>query len=119
LDAGFEFSVGPSKRSSAEASDFFDALFGRTRQREHASQGATEFHARGEDHHEKILIELREALKGATRAISLRVPEVDATGQVALWDRTPNVQIPNGLTEGQHIRLKGQAPFCREGSLSF
>ena len=107
-DAGFEFSGASSERSSAEASDFFDALFGRMRQREHAAQGGTEFHARGEDHHAKILIELRDALEGATRAISLRVPEIDATGHVVLRDRTLNVQIPKGLTEGQHIRLKGQ-----------
>ena len=107
-DAGFEFSGASSERSSAEASEFFDALFGRMRQREHASRGGTEFHARGEDHHAKILIELRDALEGATRAISLRVPEIDATGHVTLRNRTLNVEVPKGVTEGQHIRLKGQ-----------
>jgi curved DNA-binding protein len=107
-DAGFEFSGASSERSAAEASEFFDALFGGMRRREDPTRGGAEFHARGEDHHAKILIELRDAFEGATRAISLRVPEIDATGHVVLRDRTLNVQIPKGVTEGQHIRLKGQ-----------
>lgn len=107
-DAGFEFSGASSEHSGAAASDFFDALFGRMRRPEQPHRGRAEFHARGEDHHAKILIELRDALEGATRAISLRVPEIDATGHVTLRDRTLNVQIPKGVTEGQHIRLKGQ-----------
>lgn len=105
---GFEFSGASSERSNTEASDFFEALFGEMRQSKHPSRGGAEFHARGEDHHAKILIDLRDTFEGATRAISLRVPEIDATGHVALRDRTLHVQIPKGVTERQHIRLKGQ-----------
>lgn len=107
-DAGFEFSGASSEHSGAEASAFFDALFGRTRRPEQPYRGDPEFHARGEDHHAKILIELRDALTGAKRAISLRVPEIDASGHVMLRERTLNVEVPKGVTEGQHIRLKGQ-----------
>ena len=46
--------------------------------------------------------------EGSTRSISLRVPQIDSDGHVALRDRTLNVQIPKGVTEGQNIRLKGQ-----------
>jgi len=53
-------------------------------------------------------VDLRDVFEGATRTISLRVPEVDASGHVTLRDRALNVQIPKGVTEGQHIRLKGQ-----------
>ena len=105
-DAGFEFS-GPAFERG-EFSDFFDAMFGGMRRREPPFRRETRFRARGEDHHARILIDLRDAFTGATRPISLRVPEVDDTGHVVLRDRVLNVQIPKGITEGQHVRLKGQ-----------
>ena len=107
-DAGFEFSGSPSKGAAADHSEFFDALFGRMRQQARGLRGGTEFHARGEDHHAKIFIDLLDAFGGAARPISLRVPEVDATGHVVLKERSLNVTIPKGVTEGQSIRLKGQ-----------
>jgi curved DNA-binding protein len=71
-------------------------------------QDQREFHARGEDHHASIVIDLRDAFAGATRQISLRMPEIDDTGHVTLKNRTLNVEIPKGVMEGQQIRLKGQ-----------
>jgi curved DNA-binding protein len=106
-DAGFEFSGASSGRAGGEFSDFFDTLFGGMHGRR-PSGGRAEFHARGEDHHAKILIDLRDSLDGATRALSLRIPAVDADGHVVLKDHTLNVTIPKGVTEGQSIRLKGQ-----------
>jgi curved DNA-binding protein len=111
-DAGFEFEGAPSGGAGAEAdaSEFFESLFGRMR----SGGGSTfrgrggEFHARGEDHHASIVIDLRDAFAGATRQISLRMPEIDETGHLALKNRTLNVEIPKGVTEGQQIRLKGQ-----------
>src|SRR6476660_7857246 len=57
-----------------------------------------------------LVTTLDEHVEPATgrRSISLRVPEIDATGHVALRNRTLNVQIPKGVTEDPHIRLKGQ-----------
>jgi len=55
-----------------------------------------------------VQIDLRDTFEGATRAIALRVPELDAHGHVALRERTLNVKIPKGVVDGQHIRLKGQ-----------
>jgi curved DNA-binding protein len=118
-DAGYEFSgVGPGGArhggdfgpgSAGDFSDFFESLFGGMGRRR-SGDGATqaEFHARGEDHHAKIVIDLRDTLEGATRSITLKAPFVDADGRVGLRDRTLNVSIPKGLTAGQHIRLKGQ-----------
>jgi curved DNA-binding protein len=105
-DTGFEFSGADFERG--EFSDFFEALFGGMRGRERPFRRAARFRARGEDHHARILIDLRDAFTGATRPISLRIPEVDDTGHVGLRDRILNVQIPKGVTEGQHVRLKGQ-----------
>ncbi len=107
-DAGFEFSGASSARPGGEFSDFFDTLFGGMRQGRQPSGGRAEFHARGEDHHAKILIDLRDLLEGATRTLSLRMPAVDADGHVVIKDHTLSVTIPKGVTEGQNIRLKGQ-----------
>lgn len=109
-DAGFEFSgQGFSPHEATGFSDFFAELFGGmggTRGGFRAHRG--DFRAQGEDHHAKVLLDLEDAFHGATRQISLRVPEVDAQGRVALKTRTLNVKIPQGVREGQVIRLAGQ-----------
>lgn len=67
-----------------------------------------EFHARGEDHHARIYIDLKDSFDGAKRTITMRAPEVDPQGHVTLRERSLNVDIPKGIQEGQTIRLKGQ-----------
>jgi curved DNA-binding protein len=109
-DAGFEFSgQGFSPREAADYSDFFAELFGRMGGNpagaRHAHGG---FRAQGEDHHAKVLLDLEDAFRGATRQISLRVPQMDAQGRVQLATRTLNVKIPVGMRAGQVIRLAGQ-----------
>jgi curved DNA-binding protein len=106
-DAGFEFS-GRGQAADHDFSDFFETLFGGMRGRAGGFSTRTQFRARGEDHHAKVLIDLRDAINGATRSISLRSPEVDETGHVVLRERTLNVKIPKGVTDGQQIRLRGQ-----------
>jgi curved DNA-binding protein len=122
-DAGFEFGGGGftdgARYHSFEAgdagaySDFFESLFGQgfrqTSGRGHAGfQQQTGFHSKGSDHHAKILIDLEDAMRGATRSISLRVPDVDASGHVTTKERVLKVNIPKGIKQGQHIRLSGQ-----------
>jgi len=114
-DAGFEFSGGGyTDADASQFSDFFEGLFGRARAGGARGGGAAggfarrEFHAPGEDHHAKIVIPLRDAYTGAKREITLRVPELDDSGHVALKNRTLSVAIPKGIREGQHIRLAGQ-----------
>jgi curved DNA-binding protein len=111
-DAGFEFSGRPR---GGDFSDFFEGIFGASRG-ERAGHTRTTFHMRGEDHHAKIVIDLRDALEGATRTISLRMPEVDDGGHVLVRDKNLTVQIPKGVTEGQSIRLKGQGSPGTGGS---
>ncbi len=106
-DAGFEFS-GASPGSAHDRSDFFESVFAGMHQREQGWRSGADFHSRGEDHHARILVDLRDVFEGATRMISLRIPEVDEAGRLFLRDRTLNVKIPKGVTEGQNIRLKGQ-----------
>jgi curved DNA-binding protein len=108
-DAGFEFSgrgadLADDLADDLDQSDFFEALFGRR------SSGARQpgMHARGEDHHVKVLIDLEDAYLGAQRSITLRVPTLDAQGHVVLRERRLDVGIPRGIRAGQHLRLAGQ-----------
>jgi curved DNA-binding protein len=109
-DAGFEFSGhGFSPREAGDYSDFFAELFGRMGGRGgrfHANRA--QVHARGEDHHAKVLLDIEDAFTNPSRQISLRVPQMDALGHVRLVTRTLNVKIPKGVHEGQVIRLAGQ-----------
>ena len=71
-DAGFEFSAdGPQ---GEDFSDFFASLFGRGARasRPGRDHRAGEPAMRGEDHHAKIEIDLRDAYRGGERAITLR-----------------------------------------------
>lgn len=114
-NAGFEFSGdGSDGGGPAGHSDFFESLFGRSF-RPDAGDRRT-FHAQGEDHHAKVLIDLEDAYHGATRSITLRLPVVDSNGRVTTQERMLNVRIPKGIREGQHIRLAGQGgPGFGEG----
>lgn len=121
-DSGFEFSNrGFSPGEAADFSDFFAELFGRMG----GGQGARAFHAhagnaraRGEDHHAKVLLDLEDTFNGATRQISLRVPQLDAHGRVQLVTRTLNVKIPQGVHSGQIIRLAGQGGPGMNGGMA-
>ncbi|MGB9356570.1 MAG: DnaJ C-terminal domain-containing protein [Azonexus sp.] len=114
-NAGFEFSGDGSQGvGAAEFSDFFETLYG------HGSAAGNrarpDFHARGEDHHARVMIDLEDAYNGATRVITLRTPEVDAHGRAAMRSHKLNVTIPRGVRAGQHIRLAGQgAPGIGQG----
>jgi len=113
-NAGFEFSGGGSGGDGSGYSDFFASLFGRDFRS--GAAGHASPHAKGEDHHAKVLIDLEDAYQGTTRTITLRVPDVDAQGHVVTRDRVLNVTIPKGIREGQHIRLSGQgSPGAGEG----
>lgn len=103
-NAGFEF----SGRDASAYSDFFESLFGHDFQSAQGDRRPAGFHARGEDHHAKVLVDLEDAYLGATRGISLRAPELDSTGHVISKQRTLNVKIPKGVRQGQRIRLSGQ-----------
>jgi curved DNA-binding protein len=120
-DTNFEFTGGFHQGDSAAFSDFFESLFGR----DFASSDhfATEhrtntpgFQSQGDDHHAKIRIDLDDTFHGATRTLTLQVPEVDKRGRVLTRERRLNVQIPKGVRPGQHIRLSGQgAPGFGQG----
>jgi curved DNA-binding protein len=106
-EESFTFRGGGFTGGDAEAfSDFFESLFGRgTRAR---PRRPSTIHARGEDVHAKVRIDLLDSFQGTTRTITLQIPEVDEQGHIRTRDRVLNVHIPKGVSEGQHIRLSGQ-----------
>ena len=113
-NAGFESSGrGFTGREEDLHSDFFESLFRRGFSDAQAGQTGhgrkASFHAQGEDHHAKIQIDLEDAYNGATRGLTLRVPEVDAQGHVTLREHSIEFAVPKGVHAGQHIRLAGQA----------
>ena len=124
-NAGFEFSErGFAGADASQHSDFFESLFGHgfgAAQGRQGTQGrhggrAGAFHAPGQDHYAKVMIDLEEAYQGGTRSITLQVPQVDAQGRVSTREHRLNVAIPKGIRAGQYIRLAGQgAPGHGQG----
>ena len=124
-DAGFEFrGAGPGGAGSADFSDFFSSLFG---DRGAAGSGGDGFRpgpgrgrgfrSRGEDHHARVMVGIEDSYTGATRSITLQVPELAAVGRVQTRRRTLNVRIPKGVRAGQQIRLVVQGgPGLGDGS---
>jgi curved DNA-binding protein len=107
---GFEFHGGGfTDADAAGFSDFFESLFGQAGfGGGFARQGRGGFHARGEDTHAKVLIDLEDAYRGATRTLTLKHTELGPDGRPYVRERTLNVRIPKGVRQGQHIRLAGQ-----------
>ena len=102
---GFEFhGAPPGGGNQHDFSDFFESLFGQAR-----GPGANRgFHMHGDDHHAKVLIDLEDSFNGASRSITLQMPEVNPDGHVVTRNRTLKVRIPKGIRQGQQIRLAGQ-----------
>jgi len=109
-NAGFEASGrGYNEHEAAEHSDFFESLFRRGFGNGRAGHpGNASFQAQGEDRHAKIQIDLEDAYHGATRRVTLQVPEIDAQGHGVLREHQIEFVIPRGVRAGQHIRLAGQ-----------
>ncbi|MDC8757451.1 DnaJ C-terminal domain-containing protein [Janthinobacterium fluminis] len=111
--AGQPFRAPPDWPSGFDASgggDYFADLFAHLGGRRRGP-----FRARGEDSHASIVIELADTYHGATRTIALRVAEPDAYGRVVTRERSLDVSIPKGVTEGQQLRLAGQGQSGRGG----
>ena len=106
-DAGFEFSDTDFGGIDGY-SEFFNSLFGHAGRTTRGGRARGEARMRGADHHAKIMIDVVDAYRGATKSVSLRGARLDESGHVVTDDRVLDVQIPKGVKEGQSIRLRGQ-----------
>lgn len=101
--------AGP-RAGDADFSDFFDILFGRSFQGAGFASGPRGARAgegrRGEDHHARILIDLRDAYTGATRSVRLRRTDPREPGRS--HEHEIRFEVPRGVRAGQRIRLPAQ-----------
>ena len=102
---GFEGFGGDA--GGASFSDFFEDLFGGGYSRA-GQTGAGSRQPRAQDHHARIMIDIRDSYTGATRSLQMQLPEITPEGRVVNRQRVLNVTIPKGIRQGQQIRLKGQ-----------
>jgi curved DNA-binding protein len=98
--ATYDFTGG-----GAAGEDFFSDLFAHVGRR---SRPGGAYRSRGEDIHASITVDLADAYHGATRNVSLRVPQRDARGNVINTERSFDVTIPRGVLPGQQVRVPGQ-----------
>lgn len=114
--AGQEFQPPPDWGSSSGAggdSDFFSDLFAHVGRRSRAggtggAGGAGGYQMRGEDIHAALAVDLADIYHGATRTVTMRMPQHDASGRVVTTDKSIDVTIPKGVLPGQQLRLAGQ-----------
>ncbi|MES2316075.1 MAG: DnaJ C-terminal domain-containing protein [Pseudomonadota bacterium] len=99
-DWGARYDVG-----GAAPDDFFADLFSHVGRRGPAGGS---FSGRGQDIHAHMVIDLHDAYHGATRTVSLRVPQAGARGRATSQERAIDVHIPKGVLPGQQLRLVGQ-----------
>ena len=62
----------------------------------------------GEDQHAEITIDISAAYQGAERQLVLDMPTLTPAGDMHHERKTLQVKIPEGIREGQQIRLRGQ-----------
>ena len=94
-----------SGEDAGRFSDFFEQMFGQARQARAARASGPQ---KGRDEHARIELDLADAYHGAERHITLRGSRVNEKGELEAADRTLRVKIPQGVKEGQLIRLSGQ-----------
>lgn len=103
----YEFHSGddePFGQGDFHFEDLFSA-FGRRGQQSHTRQTGP---IKGEDQHAELSIDIAAAYDGTERSVTLNVPTIDEYGRITQQNKTLNVKIPKGITEGQQIRLARQ-----------
>ncbi|SFM67955.1 DnaJ C-terminal domain-containing protein [Marinobacter zhejiangensis] len=89
-------------------SDFFESIFGGGGGQRGGFGFRHQASMRGEDVHARLSLFLEEAFHGCEKQVQFTVHEMDEHGHVRARQKTLKVKIPQGMREGQHIRLKGQ-----------
>ena len=113
---GFEPPPGWQTRNSgpqdnaefdAQFSDFFNSIFGGQFNQSHFNQRSQPRQSRGQDVETKLAIFLEETLHQQVKPVKYQLP-VSAGGKIHHIKKQLNVKIPQGVIDGERIRLKGQ-----------
>jgi curved DNA-binding protein len=106
-DGGFRF-----EGFGGGFSDFFESLFGgfgRPRSREPGEDLFGNFYQqKPPDHEAELTIPLEDAFRGARRSITLTTTVNEGLGAAKTANKTLEVTIPKGVSEGKRLRLAGQ-----------
>lgn len=98
-----------NENHAAELNSVFDDLFGGAQKsRRYADVGGSgehRFDMDGKDTHVSVMIDLQDSLMGASRQFTLTIPVITPRGAFASQNKTLNVKIPKGITEGERIRV--------------
>ncbi len=89
-------------------SDIFNAFYpnqGYGAQSRHAEE---RFSVNGQDIHAKITVTIDDAYRGASLPLTLQMPVHHADGTIHSENKELKVTLPQGIINGQKIRLKGQ-----------
>lgn len=106
--SGASFSRGGfTGADSTDFSDFFESIFGGAGGGFRQQRGQ-DFAMRGEDMHHQLSLFLEEAYSGCEKSLRVQQPEPGPDGRVQRRERTLKVKVPEGVRDGQTIRLRGQ-----------
>ena len=90
-----------------EFSDFFNAIFGGGFRQPHFTEQAQYRQSRGEDIETELAVFLEETLHQQIKTVEYQLPVYDGRN-VRNIKKQLNVKIPQGVMDGERIRLKGQ-----------
>lgn len=99
-----------NEQHAAELNSIFDDMFGSAQKKNQryadaASRGNHSFDMEGKNIHAKVLIDLQDSLRGASRQFTLKMPVMTSRGAFANQEKTLTVKIPKGIIEGECIRV--------------
>lgn len=113
----FASSTGFESGSPFESqfSEFFNSIFGGGFQQSPFTRQAHYSHARGQDVEAEIAVFLEDTVHEQIKKVDYQIPVYEG-GQVRHIKKHLNVKIPQGVIDGERIRLKGQGkPGYGEG----